>query len=153
MVKQAVHVSVIGRAKTGKTTVLKLLAQTLKNSGVEVEINWGVDGEPLQTPPELEKKRLAGISAKSKVVISEVNTRRTKSGNEEQTDVIIEVKYDEEKGYGVRLVIASFPLESWFGKFSASKDRARTVASRLSAEFDIDYYDDIPRDYEWSQPR
>lgn len=150
--KTRVFVTFMGRPMTGKTGLMKLFIEALKANNFEVETHWGIDGEP-QTSPEFDQKRLRALANKSKVIVNEIQARRLKSQDDDPTEVLIEVLHSPEKGYGVRLTICGFPLESWFGDFSVSKERARTVAARLSAEFDLEYQDKIPREYDWRQPQ
>lgn len=150
--KPAVYVTVTGRPMSGMTTLMKLFIETLQSHNIEVEPRWGIDGEPNQIPPEIQQKKLNAIANKTKVVISEHHARRG-ADPDEPSQVRVQVLYEKERGYGTRLIIAGQPLESWFGDFSVSKERARTVAARLGAEFDIEVEDKIPREYEWRQPQ
>lgn len=155
MVKKNLYITIVGQTMTGKTGLMKLFIKTLKDNHIEVVPVWGIDGEPAGHSDEFEQKRINAIANKTKVIIAEHQSGRRTSGTEIESldDLSIQVLYDNDKGYGVRLVIMGQQLEKWFGSFSVSKDRARGIAARLSAELDLDVHDLIPREYEWVQPR
>lgn len=71
--KTTVKIAVAGRPKSGKSTILSLIARFLESSGVEVEIKWGIDGEPRthKQDDELLARKLAAVMAGTKVVIVE----------------------------------------------------------------------------------
>lgn len=156
MTKRQLYITVVGQTMTGKTGVMKLIAKTLREHNIEVDEAWGIDGAPRgPEDPDFEKKRLNAIANKTKVILAEHQTgrRSTDADLEHVNDLGIQVVYDNDKGYGTRLIIMGMQLDKWFGTFPVSKDRARGIAARLSAELDIDVQDLIPREYEWVQPQ
>ncbi len=156
MTKGIIHVNIVGHTNTGKTSLMKLFQGALAGANIETETVWGLDGEPtVKIDHDVLEKRLKIVAHKTRVILSEHHLRR--SGNSRDIDsldeVNIHVVYDNDKGYGVRLVLMGQQLEKWFGTFAASKERARGLATRLSTIMDIVVQDLIPREYEWVQPR
>lgn len=149
--KPAVFVTVIGRPASGVTTLMRLFIETLQAHNIDVQPQWGIDGPPFESPPEIHQKKLASISYRSKVVLSE-HVRQRKQNPEDADRLRVQTLFDKDKGYGVRVSMAGHPLESWFGEFENSKERSRAVAARFSTEFDVDVEDMIPREYDWVQP-
>lgn len=72
--KKTVLIDVIGKANTGKTTIISLIAKTLHDLGMHVEINWGLDGPPL--PNTLESKVAKLADTNLEVVITEKQAPR-----------------------------------------------------------------------------
>lgn len=72
-VKVTVAVDVIGRPASGKTTVIRHIAAQLKELGFEVEIDWGIDGEPMtSTDPRMSlEARTELLTKESKILITQ----------------------------------------------------------------------------------
>lgn len=158
MAKKHLYVTIVGQAMTGKTSIMKLFIKTLQENKIEVTPVWGVDGEPrVPEDPDFDQKRLNAVANKTKVILAEHQAGRRGSGAdiEHANDLGIQVVFDEDEdhGYGTRLIVMGQKLDKWFGTFTVSKDRARAVAARLSAELDIDVQDLVPTKHEWVQPR
>lgn len=75
--KKTVLIDVIGKTLTGKTTIISLIAKTLHDLGIHVEINWGLDGPPLPSTLESKVARLADTNLE--VVITEKQAPRATS--------------------------------------------------------------------------
>lgn len=143
--KKTLFVSVFGPPNSGKTSVTQLIEQLLKSNGVETQVSWGIDGPPSNMSKAID--RLKGIAAnKTKVVITETQTRRIPTHRHESPDDYqVRVYYVVGVGYGVSLTIQGTTLKHDFGeKFPVLKERARSVAARIANELGVDVIDEIP---------
>lgn len=70
--KPVVEITVSGRPLSGKSTVVSAIAHCLQSLGIEVDIRWGIEGEPRSHRDQaLTAKKIRHISGRSKVVITE----------------------------------------------------------------------------------
>ncbi len=155
--KKNLYITIVGQSMTGKSRLMKLFRESMKQYDIEVQPIWSQDGEPGQpsTLDDHDKRCLTAIAKKTKVVMTEHQANRRSGGTEVEhlNDLAVYVVHDVRQGYGVRFMVMGQPLEKWFGEFPASKERARSIAARLSAELDLDVIDTIPREYDWVQPQ
>ena len=151
--KPSIYITVMGRTLSGKTTIMRHLVDNLREHGINVEPNWGIDGEPRPIPSDIKKKKLEALAGKSKVSISEHQINRRGSSEEDATPISVEIVRDTTKGIGVRLRIAGHSLESWYGDLPMSKPKAQAAAARIATELDVEVLDTIPHDHEWVQPK
>lgn len=77
--KATVQITVAGRPKSGKSTIISAVARRLEDLGVEVEIKWGIDGEPRshKQDDELLARKIAAARTKTRVVITEQQLPRS----------------------------------------------------------------------------
>jgi nucleoside-triphosphatase THEP1 len=76
--KSTIAITVTGRPASGKSVVLKHIADHLKTMGFEVEINWGLEGEPNQFRISTTTDR---VKERSKIVITEQEAPRVSVTN------------------------------------------------------------------------
>ncbi len=75
--KENILINVIGRPKSGKSTIVKYIASCLKSKAFDfqVEIDWGIDGEPKDSN-ELLIDRMQKIAQQSKIIIQDQQAPR-----------------------------------------------------------------------------
>lgn len=142
--KKTLYVSIFGPPNIGRSSVTQLLEQSLKSNGIETQVSWEIDGPPTNESKIIDK--LKAITSKTKVVITETQTKRIPTHRHESIDDYqVRVYYVVGYGYGVSLTIQGITLKHDFGeKFPVLKERARSVAARLANELGVDVIDEIP---------
>jgi uridine kinase len=80
MNKVIVDITIAGRPKSGKTTIMKEIVALLQSLNIEVEPEWGRDGEPRSKSESTISKQREAIAAGTKVVVNLKQSPRIKCG-------------------------------------------------------------------------
>ena len=75
-----VKIYVCGGADTGKTTILRIIAEALKSKGIPCDIDHGPDG-PIIRSDEDQLRAEGSVAQKTKVTVLETNVRRNSFTN------------------------------------------------------------------------
>lgn len=72
-----IFIKVIGRPASGKSTVMSQIIHHLKSLGFELEVNWGVDGEP-RSHTDLGRlvDKTNNVRERSKIILTEEQSAR-----------------------------------------------------------------------------
>lgn len=148
-IKKTVSVAVIGMAMTGKSAIMQKIISALSGSGIELQVEWGIDGKPKDLDPDSESKKLQSISKKTKVVLTEFQTRKPSqatAGKVSSDDTSVQLLYYEGEGHVVQVSVLGAPLRHYTGDLPLSRERARIIAARLAASLNVEVEDLVPRE-------
>lgn len=149
--KRDVHVAVYGLVGAGKSTIVGIFMDALKDRGIEVTTT-SLDDSP---PP---KARLNQIAIENtRVVLTEVRLRRQVTSKfpttEERPPFAVQVHNTEEGGALLKLDVCGVVLEHRWPAHSLAVEKARMIAARLANELAVDVQDFIPTVIDRVQPR
>lgn len=148
--KRPVHIQILGRPATGKTTIMQVIAAALSSHDIEHIILWGPDGPPSKRLQGLLPERIKAIARKAKVILAELPVPRNQH-EDELNETKVRIRVNEHLEVVVEMRVAGNWMSKNFGSLALAVDRGRAMAARLAVMADTEVEDLIPRSYEVRQ--
>jgi len=144
--KPTIHISISGRSKIGKTTLMRAILKLLHNYRFETIPIWDIeDGPPKWAEDEL-VGRISKISKQTKISVTEIQSSFGYKNDEAFADFKVRVSYIQGKGYRVEVFILEEVLIRDYPDLPASKERAKILAERMAHELGVRVIDETPRE-------
>jgi Cdc6-like AAA superfamily ATPase len=149
--RPVLNISVAGRPKTGKTTVMRSIVKHLNANNFDVTSVWDPDdGAPRWAEDGL-PGRLLKLSRNTRVTVTEIPSGLGTRGGEASDEFQVKVSYTQGVGYRVSVMILNEMLVKDYPDLPASKERSRALAARMAQELGVDVLEEVPQEYERTQ--